>query len=147
MPTTISAHARGAPSGLLVVLLFLLLTGVLGMHGWGSHGVAGAGHTPVAHDSGLAGLQHPAVAIARVVGEAASSAPPLLNGSTDRQGMVLAGLCVAVLSTVGLVLLLLRAVRRRAAVPLPSPRLSHARRVNQRDRDPPSLARLSVLRR
>jgi len=147
MPTTTSAYSRGAPGGVLVALLFLLLTGVLGMHGWGSHGVASAGHMPPAHSGGLVGVEHQAVAMAGVVGESASPAASLLDGGVGRAGMALAGLCVAVLSTLGLVLLLLRALRRRAAIPPPPSPPWHARRVNRRDRDPPSLARLSVLRR
>jgi len=146
MPTTTSAYSRGAPGGVLVALLFLLLTGVLGMHGWGSHGVTGGGHMPSADDSSPAGMEHPAVAMAVVVGESASSSMRLLSGGASHSGMSLAALCVAVLSTLGLVLLV-GALRRRAAIPLLSSPLPHTRGVNARDRDPPSLARLSVLRR
>jgi uncharacterized protein DUF6153 len=128
-------------------MLFLLLTGVLGMHGWGAHGVASAGHMPSAHGGGPAGVEHPAVAMAAAVGETASPAMRPLDGGADHGGMSLAGLCVAVLSALGSVLLLLRALRRRAAEQLPSAPPWHARRVPGRDRDPPSLARLSVLRR
>jgi len=147
MPTTTSTPAPGAQGGLLVALLFLLLTGVLGMHGWGPHGVATAGHMPSAHSGGPASVEHQAAAMAAVVGETASPAVQPLDGSPDPGGLSPAGLCVAVLSTLGLVLLLLRAVHRRAAPPLPPSPPWHARKVNRRDRDPPSLARLSVLRR
>jgi hypothetical protein len=145
-PATTTAHPRGAPSGLLVAVLFVLLTGVLSMHGWGTHGIASAGDTPSAHHSGLAEPQHAAV-IASVVGESASADTPALTGVPNSAGMHLAGLCLAVISNLGLVLMLLRALGRRAPLRLSPPRPWHVRRDPGRDRDPPSLARLSVLRR
>jgi uncharacterized protein DUF6153 len=147
MPTATTTQPRGATSGLLVPVLFVVLAGVLGMHGWGSHGVAGTGHTPSAHHSGVAAdLQHSAVTVAGVVGEGTfADTPPA--GSPHSAGMHLTDLCVAVLSGLGLVLLLLRSPRRLAPVFMPALRPSHSRRPPVRDRDPPSLARLSVLRR
>jgi hypothetical protein len=147
MCRTIGSGQRGTQGGLLVALLFLLLAGVLGMHGWGSHGVTSGGHVPSAHHTGLAELQHAAVTVGGVVGEGMSADPPTLAGRPDFGGMPLVGLCVAVLSPVGFVLLLLAALRWRAPLPLPPARPWHSRRARGRDRDPPSLARLSVLRR
>jgi hypothetical protein len=147
MCRTTTRGQRGTQGGLFVALLFLLLAGVLGMHGWGSHGVTSGGHTPSAHYMGAAELQNAAVTIGGVVAESISADTPALAGGPGFGGMPLVGLCVAVLSPVGFVLLLLATLRWRAPVLLSRARPWHPRRAPGRDRDPPSLARLSVLRR
>jgi hypothetical protein len=62
-------------------VLFVVLAGVLGMPGWGSHGVRGHGHTPLAHHSGAAELEHVAVSVADVVHDGVSAAAPVTKGS------------------------------------------------------------------
>jgi hypothetical protein len=147
MCRTITRDQRGTQSELLVALLFLLLAGVLGMHGWGSHGITSGGHMPSAHHRGPAELRHAAVTIGGVVAEHISADTPALTSSPDPGGMPLVDLCIAVLSPVGFVLLLLATLRWRTPQPLPPALRWNPRRALGRDRDPPSLAGLSVLRR
>ena len=149
MPTALAPAGRGDPHRLLVAVLFVVLAGVLGMHGWGSHGVAGAGHTTSGHHSGVtAEPEHRGVTIALTVGDGRATAAPAPTGSRHSSGMGLTDLCVAVLSGLGfVVLLLLRSRRPLAAALMPTLRPWHSPTLRGRDRDPPSLARLSVLRR
>jgi hypothetical protein len=145
MTTTCSVHRRGAPGGLLVALLFIVVAGVLGMHGLGSHGLSAA-HLRVVHNSSIAVGDHQMVRPA-VLGVAASAAVQSAGRGIDHNGMSLGELCVAVLSALGLLLLLISALRPRQDVLPPRSRPWRVRRVSGRDRDPPSLAQLSVLRR
>jgi hypothetical protein len=135
---------RGVSCGLFVALVFVVVSGVLGMHGVGSHGVSGADHMPGMHTTNVAVSDHEMVV---ALDEAISATVPLVVRRVDGAAMSLGELCVAVLSALGLVLLLLQALRRHFAIAPPPSRLLHVRKLSGRDRDPPSLARLSVLRR
>jgi len=145
MTATAVVHRRGAPGGLLVALLFAVVAGVLGMHGFGSHGVAAADHMPTAHTGGVASYDQ--MAVAPGVHEMTSTTAQQVDRGADGDGMSLGELCVAVLSTLGFLLLVLQALHRRPAMTLPPPQAGPRPIVCGRDRDPPSLARLSVLRR
>lgn len=118
-------------------LVAAALLGVLAMHGVGSHGVHGAegNMAPTAHSS--AGLDHMAVSVTH---EAASPSP------IHERGLGLEVLCVATL--VGFVLALRLLLRVRSAADRWR-RVRHAYamvRPRARGPDPPTLARLSILR-
>jgi len=118
----------------------LALFGIFAMHGWGTHGT---GHES-AHDA-MAMAPLPAVAgttphVHSDVVTPDSGKPP--SGS----GHGMASLCLAVLA--GLIAAVVLIVQRRASVWLPwSMQVAEWQSATHgRDRDPPSLARLRVIR-
>lgn len=125
-------------------MIAVVVLGVLAMHGLGTHGLTGS-HTPVhtpAHATATGG--HHAMAAASLLGDgvgdvlAAPSHPGAADGMTE--------MCMAILGLGLALLLLLRA--RRAAVrwALPAARWPLVRIPAGRDRDPPTLALLSIRR-
>lgn len=131
--------ARG---GLFRSVLFLVAIGVLGMHGIDTHGASPSHVSAVAHGISPVGAQTltgPALHVE--AGQVAVGTPRDADGAGS-----LVGLCMAVLNA-ALVLLVLLWTRRR----VPSLRVWLDRRQTLRlpygrDRDPPSLAHLSVMR-
>src|SRR5688572_18705458 len=102
MIATARAQVREArPDRLLAGMLFVVLAGVLGMHGLGSHGVGGLTHmAPTTH---VAMGPGPGDVGVTVPSAATHAAGPLLAAAVkggDRHGMALGlgQLCVAVLS-------------------------------------------------
>jgi hypothetical protein len=147
MIATAPAQVRKARAGgLLAGMLFVVLAGVLGMHGLGSHGVGGLTHmataTHVAMDRGLDDVD--------LTGPNAASPPvaaALEGGDRHGMGMGLGELCVAVLSALGLVVLLAGRRCGRGQVRPFLVALSRAPLPRARDPDAPSVTQLSVLRR
>jgi hypothetical protein len=142
MHTTPSPLTLTRWHGLAVTAVVVL--GVLAMHGLGTHGLTGS-HTPVhaPAEATTTGSQH-AMAAASSVGVRVGDvlAAPSQQGAAD--GMT--ELCMAILGLGLALLLLLRA--RRAAVrrSLPAARWPVVRIPAGRDRDPPTLALLSIRR-
>jgi hypothetical protein len=146
----------GAPGArLAVAAAAVALFGLLSMHGWGSHAVAhpmaaaSQGTTVMTageHDGGLTGR-------AALIGEEAATAttPGVLahggqaDAPVDGKGGPLTGLCVAVLTAllVGIALAISRRSTRTWRGPLPW--WPHFVLVG-RDRDPPDLLQLCVIR-
>lgn len=125
-------------AGLLGAALFVLIAGLVGMHGLGSPGIGDTdhGHVP------------PSWSLSMHEGIGAGTAQPSLAADADRDSSGFGEFCLAVLNTVGLALLLALASRRgHEHTSLPS-RVPLARSAVPRARgpDPPSLAALSVLR-
>lgn len=140
-----------------LVVAALALFGLLSMHGWGTH--AGM-HAEISHSPSHVALPHGddhASVLAsshpsQVAGEAAASDADAVScdngcdGSGSGGGMGLAGLCLAVLGgllLLGLALLLLRRWFLMSRTMLPTFR--HPILLS-RDRDPPDLLRLCVIR-
>jgi hypothetical protein len=145
MHTTPSPLTLTRRHGIAVTAVVVL--GVLAMHGLGTHGLTGS-HTPV-HTPALVTARatatggHQAMANASSLGDDVGDAlAPSQPGDAD--GMT--GLCMAILGLGLALLLLLRA--RGAAVrwPLPTARWPVVRIPAGRDRDPPTLALLSIRR-
>jgi hypothetical protein len=146
MHTTPSALRSTGWHGLAVTASVVL--GVLAMHGLGTHGLSGP------HDA----AQTPTQATAITSHHATAAVSPLADGMADRVGDALAApsgqgaadgltqLCTAILGLGLALLLLLRA--RRAVVPWfrPTARWPAVRIPAGRDRDPPTLALLSIQR-
>lgn len=138
---TTGTPRRTAPTGLLAVGLFVVVAGLLGMHGLASHGASAGGHGPAAHPS-VDVSDQPAGSVSA---HAAVAATYALDLQLPRNGKSLAGLCLAVLSA--LTLAFGWAVLHR---PGPGPWPARQRRIAAtagRGREPPSLSHLSVLRR
>ncbi|MQA87446.1 MAG: hypothetical protein GEV03_23185 [Streptosporangiales bacterium] len=130
MTVTTGAYRRGAPPGLLAALLFLLVAGLLGMHGFGSHVVG----------------SHHGTAMSEAVTDGPAAAQ-LVDGGTEPAKSAVAGLCLAVLSALALLVALTGTLRGDETAPSPQVRRLPPPRPRGRDPDPPSLAQLSVLRR
>lgn len=129
---------KPACTGLLGgVALLLALLGVLAMHGVGSHG---SGHT-----SATASPHHDPV-VTVVVGHAAHATSVAADhlASQEPASSSWSALCLAVLA--GAVLLTLASGRGPGALIAPRMRLGRPGPPGRRDRDPPSLAALSVRR-
>lgn len=138
---------RGARLALAAVAVALF--GLLSMHGWGSHtGAHFVEATPQSHDVMLSGPHTPAGTAGddSVTAESSSTAADNLSQAPhgDGGGSVL-GLCLAILTglILGIALLMVRRnirVLRRLTPAWPSPALYW------RDRDPPDLRQLCVIR-
>jgi hypothetical protein len=147
MIATARAQVRKARAGgLLAGMLFIVLAGVVGMHGLGPHGVGGLTHmattTHAAMDPG-----HRDVGLTGPNAAGPSLAAVLEGGDRHGPGMGLGELCVAVLSALGLAVLLAGRHCGRGRV---RPLLAGASRAplpRARDPDAPSVMQLSVLRR
>lgn len=125
------------PGRLFAACLFLVVAGVLGMHGLASHTGAG-GH-------GAAGQGHVVSQPLLMTGQATVTAiAPLLHPRMPVDGSSLAGLCLAVLPLLSLLLPALSL--RRWHLPLPHSEHMRVRGTRGLGREPPSLLRLSVLR-
>ncbi|QNN53442.1 DUF6153 family protein [Nocardioides mesophilus] len=151
--TSPTRQRRRPPNGVGLLLLFVVLGGVFGMHALGTHGVAGShsgGMTHVASTSastmgeGSPMMRHADLVRPSTDRTAFSASPSAGQPAGDSSTVML--MCVAVL--VASVLLLVRRARRVGLVgllprgPTAGPRSS----TRGRDRDPPSLALLSVRR-
>ena len=132
----------------MVVRLLVLggaLMGIFAMHGLSDHGAS-------SHD--MSAPMNPAVTMTKHAGHAAEAAlgatDDTLTGSAAPEepssGMAMAGLCLAVLVGAVVGLLLLRPHRAVVFVRPVSLTLVAARPSARRDRDPPCLFQLSVLR-
>ncbi|PWN04965.1 hypothetical protein DJ010_01575 [Nocardioides silvaticus] len=146
-----SSRARYA-----LVVAALALFGLLSMHGWGTHAGmhAESSHSP-AHVALLHGDDHVSVLATshsgQVPGDAAAmdadavSCDDGCDGSGSGGGMGMIGLCMAVLGglVLGLALLLLRRCIPLMRTMLPA--LQHPILLS-RERDPPDLLRLCVIR-
>lgn len=131
----------------------LALFGLLAMHGWGTHAgmhvgmnhgsIPDAPHSAEDHAAGTekvpAGLSMRAAALNR----AADCGSACGGSGSARIGLI--ALCLAVLGALGLAVVLLL-LRRR--IPKPRSMLPTRRRpvIVSRDRDPPDLLRLCVIR-
>jgi len=137
----IGTRRRRTSRGLFIAGLFLVMTGVLGMHGLTSHGGASADHLPAAHH-----VAADAQMAASTLGQLdAAAAYQLVNRPVRSDAKSLAALCLAVLLTA--LTLLLRSVSlsgRNPRLPLASRRC--LLRISGRGREPPFLSRLSVRR-
>lgn len=140
MTRTIDAPRTMAMPGGFVVVVFVVVTGILSMHGFASHGASSAAHVSAAH----VGLESPEPMPESMSLDAAGQATPLLDAQLPGGTKSLAGLCLAVLSVLALVLCPL-VIRRWIGEPRPAmPRRICA--TGGRGREPPSSTRLSVLR-
>ena len=138
-----ATQRRGAR--LVLAAVAVALFGLLSMHGWGTH-AGGAG----AHDMGVmtAGGHEDAPVLPTVVGhvESGTAGAHISSGvPVDGEGGGLLGLCLAILGGLILAVALFLARRGirlpRSLLPAwPSPVLYG------RDRDPPDLLRLCVIR-
>ncbi len=136
-----------------LVVAALALFGLLSMHGWGTHAGmhAETSHTP-AHAALPHGDDNGSVLATSHRGQAAGHATGMGadtiscdNGCDGSDGMGLIGLCLAVLGglVLGLALLLLR--RRIPLTRTMLPTFQHPILLS-RERDPPDLLRLCVIR-
>jgi hypothetical protein len=115
-----------------------VVLGVVAMHGLSSHGMS-AGSEPTMQAAG------PSMSIASMAPYGHAS-PTLSPDPGPGMGGAMAGLCVAV---IGLGLGLVAMLMRRRGVPLTARRIPPGmavRSLRGRDRDPPSLIRLSIQR-
>ena len=137
---TTGTRRRRTPRGLFIAGLFLVVTGVLGMHGLTSHGGASADHLPAAQH-----VAADAQMAESTLGQLDAATNQLVNRPVPSDAKSLAALCVAVLLTA--LALLLRSVSlsgRNPRLPLASRRC--LLRIGGRGREPPFLSRLSVRR-
>lgn len=139
-----------------LVVAALALFGLLSMHGWGTHAAmhAEASHSP-AHGALPHDEDHASVLTTSHPGQVASEAAAMdadavgCDNGCDEPGpgggMGLVGLCLAVLGglVLGLALLVLRRRIRLLRAMLPT--FQHPVLLS-RERDPPSLLRLCVIR-
>jgi Family of unknown function (DUF6153) len=155
IPTARAEVREARPDRLLVAVLFVVLAGVLGMHGLGSHGIGGLTHTaPTTHVAmgpgpGDVGLTVPSAATHAATHAAGPLLAAVLEGG-DHHGMAmgLGQVCVAVLSALGLAVLLAgRRDSRGRVLPLAGAQMSRSPLPRGRDPDAPSVTQLSVLRR
>lgn len=138
-----------------LVVAVLALFGLLSMHGWGTH--AGMHHEASHSPTHVALLHndHTSVLAAPHIGREASDAAAMdadrvscddnCGGSGSGSGMGPVGLCLAIL---GGLLLALGLLLLRRCIPLLRTRLPMARHLIllSRERDPPDLFRLCVIR-
>ena len=141
-------NRRGSRGQMVIRLIVFAgaLTGLLAMHGLSDHGAAAshAGHAPsnhtataTVHSNQMATAAHGAAEdVGLTVGESDEGSP----------GMAMAGLCLAVLA--GAIIGLLLLLPHRGALSVRSVALAFAPAApsGRRDRDPPCLFELSVLR-
>ncbi|WP_183093937.1 DUF6153 family protein [Nocardioides stalactiti] len=148
------AGASRARSALVVAALALF--GLLSMHGWGTHAGMHSDPSPAPapvtlahagdHPRGLPGAHGDHGAGGNVAADAAAvGCDDSCHGTGSGGGMGLAGLCLAVLGglLLGLALLLVR--RGTPLVRTMVPAFHHPIRLG-RERDPPDLLRLCVIR-
>jgi hypothetical protein len=126
---------------LLAAAWVLALSGLLAMHALGTHGTHGTAHGSAAPMPQEAALSSPGD---MTLGSTSDPAPPAVSTTMTQVGGGLLGLCLAVLgAALALVLLHLRRRPGRTwTLSRPSPML----RPVERERDPPCLLRLSVMR-
>ena len=147
MGLTAVTRALGRPAGwVLAGLLFVLLVGIVGMHGLGPHGASSIGH----HEAGLqaggdggaeVGGIDPTMAVVVAVDHQSTE----VSGAADEHGSAIVELCLAVLLGLATFFLLLGATGRRRTSVLPAhPHQTWAGRG--RAPVPRSLAQLSLLR-
>lgn len=147
MGLTAVARALGRPAGwVLAGLLFVLLLGIVGMHGLGPHGASSVGH----HGAGLVadgdggaevGGNDPMMAAVVAVDHQSTE----VSGSADEHSSAIVELCLAVLLCLATLLALLGAAGRRQTSVLPAhPHQTWAGRG--RAPVPRSLSQLSLLR-
>lgn len=133
---------RGRRTGAaqLAAVVFLVFAGLIAMHGLGSHGMGGPGAEHGSTDTGVASAMSEMALLgipeAFVALEASQDAAPMGE------------LCIAVLSFIGVVLLLVRVRRGTARTAHRQRHTLAGRPVVDRTSGPgrPSLAQLSVLR-
>jgi hypothetical protein len=130
----------------------LALFGLLSMHGWGTHAGMHAENRHAAHVAMAHADAHASAADATSQGQATATSDNAAGCDTDCRsggsdgGMGLAGLCLAVLGGVLAAALALLLLRR--GIPLLRtmlPAFGHPILLD-RDRDPPDLLRLCVIR-
>lgn len=146
MSRTAMTRALDRPAGLgLVGLLFVLLLGIVGMHGVGPHGLDSGEHhqllpvvvSDVASDDGSHATMAAVVAVAHE--------PVDVVGTADDIGRGMVVLCLAALFALSIFLQRALAAARRPTS-RPPMRSACVRVGNARGPDPPSLAQLSLLR-
>jgi hypothetical protein len=144
---------RRSPNRLVLLLLFVVLGGIFGMHALGAHGVAGnhmigmtqhssSSASGMAHGSTVEGAEQVPSPPQRA---ALSAAPPGKASAGDLSSVM--SLCLGVL-VASVLLLLVRRAHRLPLIGLAPRGLTSAQRstTRGRDRDPPSLTLLSVRR-
>jgi hypothetical protein len=126
---------------LLAAAWVLALSGLLAMHALGTHGSAHGPGAPMTHEAAASAISSGDMTL----GSTSDPARPTLSTPMTQVGGGLPGLCLAVLGGLALALILWllgRRPRRSWTRARPSPLL----RPVGRERDPPCLLRLSVMR-
>ena len=124
-------------AALRLLLCGVALTGLVAMHGL-------AEHTAVDHQVHTGVVSTAAPAVAHAIAVTPTAASDSMSAVSHSMNMV--GLCLAVLTEAGIVLLLLTSRRAVALTPMRARLIRATRATGRRDRDPPSLFALSVLR-
>lgn len=148
-----SIHAEQGPArpALRLAGLLVVLAGLFGMHGLGSHGAAGMDAAARAGMSepavvGLAADHHPAPMVGAVRDGAAAVASVAAAAHHPAMDMAMAGACLAVLAVALIALLSFLRTDRVRPVLWVLPRRARAPGHAGRDPDPPSLIDLSIQR-
>ena len=145
---------RRLPGGAGLLLLFVVVGGVFGMHALGAHGVAGNHMVGMAHHSSTFGSVMDDGSRSMSFADHQHSSPTVSVFSASSSVLAPTGdsssvmsLCLGVLAS-SVLLLLLRRAHRLPVIGLVPRWLTPAQQstTRDRDRDPPSLTLLSVRR-
>ncbi len=144
--TSAATPHRGSTPTVRMLVCAAVLAGLFLMHGMTDHAVAGTEMSLATHPVTLTAGDTPESHSMHGSAQAGTAAITVGESGGEGHAMALMGLCLAVLAATVAGLLLLGSHRVGRLVRRASPGLTLAIPAARRDRDPPSLFELSILR-